>query len=117
VTRTNLKHLCAQPLLLPPMVDATLEQQKPWRVQSSVAIASVFHVRRARRSYIEHVGIPCRSDPGGWPSRRYWTLPQMLAHHTISGCNLQPGDLLGTGTISSSVRPHLAPSPTPACSP
>ena len=33
----------------------------------------------------------------------------MLAHHTISGCNLQAGDLLGTGTISSSVRPHLAP--------
>jgi 2-keto-4-pentenoate hydratase/2-oxohepta-3-ene-1,7-dioic acid hydratase in catechol pathway len=24
----------------------------------------------------------------------------MLAHHTINGCNLQPGDLIGTGTIS-----------------
>ncbi|GKV01907.1 hypothetical protein SLEP1_g14419 [Rubroshorea leprosula] len=30
----------------------------------------------------------------------YWTLTQQLAHHTINGCNLRPGDLFGTGTIS-----------------
>ncbi len=30
----------------------------------------------------------------------YWTAAQMLAHHTVNGCNLQPGDLLGTGTLS-----------------
>jgi fumarylacetoacetase len=30
----------------------------------------------------------------------YWTIGQMLAHHTVNGCNLQPGDLLGTGTQS-----------------
>ncbi|HEY1459139.1 MAG TPA: fumarylacetoacetase [Casimicrobiaceae bacterium] len=30
----------------------------------------------------------------------YWTLAQMVAHHTVNGCNLQPGDLLGTGTQS-----------------
>ena len=30
----------------------------------------------------------------------YWTLAQMVAHHTVGGCNLQPGDLLGTGTLS-----------------
>lgn len=30
----------------------------------------------------------------------YWTLRQQLAHHTINGCNLQPGDLLASGTIS-----------------
>lgn len=29
-----------------------------------------------------------------------WTVAQMLAHHTIGGCNLQPGDVIGTGTIS-----------------
>jgi fumarylacetoacetase len=32
----------------------------------------------------------------------YWTLAQMLAHHTSNGCNLRPGDLIGTGTISGS---------------
>jgi fumarylacetoacetase len=30
----------------------------------------------------------------------YWTVAQMVAHHTSNGCNLQPGDLMGTGTIS-----------------
>ncbi len=30
----------------------------------------------------------------------YWTLSQMLTHHASNGCNLQPGDLLGTGTQS-----------------
>jgi fumarylacetoacetase len=30
----------------------------------------------------------------------YWTLAQMVTHHTVGGCNLQPGDLLGSGTLS-----------------
>ena len=30
----------------------------------------------------------------------YWTVAQIVAHHTSNGCNLRPGDLLGTGTIS-----------------
>ncbi|MBL7977584.1 MAG: fumarylacetoacetase [Bacteroidetes Order II. Incertae sedis bacterium] len=30
----------------------------------------------------------------------YWTFDQMIAHHTSNGCNLRPGDLLASGTIS-----------------
>jgi fumarylacetoacetase len=30
----------------------------------------------------------------------YWTLAQMLTHHASNGCNLRPGDLLGSGTVS-----------------
>jgi len=30
----------------------------------------------------------------------YWTPAQMVAHHTVNGCNLRAGDLIGTGTIS-----------------
>ncbi|KAL3124969.1 hypothetical protein niasHT_001862 [Heterodera trifolii] len=30
----------------------------------------------------------------------YWTLKQQLAHHTSNGCNVRPGDLLGSGTLS-----------------
>lgn len=37
----------------------------------------------------------------------YWTPAQLIAHHTVNGCNLQPGDLLGTGTLSG---PSLAES-------
>jgi fumarylacetoacetase len=33
-------------------------------------------------------------------SDAYWTLAQMITHHTVNGCNLQPGDLLGSGTLS-----------------
>jgi fumarylacetoacetase len=35
------------------------------------------------------------------PARNmYWTIAQIVTHHASGGCNLQPGDLLGTGTIS-----------------
>lgn len=37
----------------------------------------------------------------------YWTVAQMITHHTINGCNLQPGDLLGSGTLSGA-RPEQA---------
>jgi fumarylacetoacetase len=30
----------------------------------------------------------------------YWTIAQLIAHHTVNGCDLRPGDLLGTGTQS-----------------
>jgi len=32
----------------------------------------------------------------------YWNMKQQLVHHTVTGCNMQPGDLLGSGTISGS---------------
>jgi fumarylacetoacetase len=30
----------------------------------------------------------------------YWNVCQQIAHHTVNGCNLRPGDLLASGTIS-----------------
>ncbi len=30
----------------------------------------------------------------------YWSMAQQLAHHTVNGCALRPGDLLASGTIS-----------------
>ncbi|KCV25808.1 fumarylacetoacetase [Bordetella bronchiseptica SBL-F6116] len=30
----------------------------------------------------------------------YWNIAQLVAHHTVNGCNLQPGDMMGTGTLS-----------------
>ncbi len=33
-------------------------------------------------------------------SSMYWTLAQMVAHHTSNGCPLRPGDLIGSGTVS-----------------
>ena len=33
----------------------------------------------------------------------YWTMKQQLVHHTVTGCNMRPGDLLASGTISGPV--------------
>ena len=34
----------------------------------------------------------------------YWTFAQMLAHHASNGCNLRPGDLIASGTVSNESR-------------
>jgi fumarylacetoacetase len=34
----------------------------------------------------------------------YWTIGQMITHHASNGCNLRPGDLIGTGTVSGPTR-------------
>ena len=34
----------------------------------------------------------------------YWSVSQQVAHHTVSGCNLRPGDLLASGTLSGSEK-------------
>jgi len=50
-----------------------------------------------------------RMREGGMPAQRlsrstfrdsWWTVAQMLTHHTVNGCNLEAGDLIGTGTQS-----------------
>jgi fumarylacetoacetase len=37
---------------------------------------------------------------GSADAAMYWSAAQILAHHSCNGCNLQPGDLIGTGTLS-----------------
>jgi len=37
----------------------------------------------------------------------YWNMKQQLVHHSVTGCNMQPGDLLGSGTISGSTETSL----------
>jgi fumarylacetoacetase len=34
----------------------------------------------------------------------YWTLAQLVAHHTSNGCNLSSGDLLASGTVSGETK-------------
>jgi fumarylacetoacetase len=53
-----------------------------------------------------------RGDPAVRLSRSnardlYWTPAQLLTHHTSNGCNLRPGDLLASGTISGPTRDAL----------
>jgi fumarylacetoacetase len=56
-------------------------------------IAIEMHLRSAKMK------APQRLSRGNFRDA-YWTPAQMVAHQTSNGCNLQPGDLLGSGTIS-----------------
>ncbi len=49
-------------------------------------------------------GIAAHRLSHGPASNMYWTVNQIVTHHASNGCNLQPGDLLGTGTISAPTR-------------
>lgn len=60
------------------------------------------------RAYDIHLEVALQSKEMTIPERiatsnlryMYWNVCQQLAHHTINGCNAQPGDLCGSGTIS-----------------
>jgi fumarylacetoacetase len=45
-------------------------------------------------------GLPPHRLSTGNARHLYWTVAQLVAHHTSNGCNLRPGDIFGTGTIS-----------------
>jgi fumarylacetoacetase len=55
--------------------------------------------------YIDTAGMRAAGTPSHRLARSnfrhsYWTVAQMVAHHTVNGCNLEAGDLLGSGTQS-----------------
>ncbi|MBP0595013.1 fumarylacetoacetase [Paraburkholderia sp. LEh10] len=60
-------------------------------IQLEVALETAAH---------RHNGIPPTRLSRTNFRHQYWTIGQMVAHHTINGCNLRSGDLLGSGTIS-----------------
>jgi fumarylacetoacetase len=43
---------------------------------------------------------PHRLSHGNAAAAMYWSAAQIVTHHSSNGCNLQPGDLIGTGTLS-----------------
>jgi fumarylacetoacetase len=45
-------------------------------------------------------GLPAHRMSASNTTDLYWTIAQLVAHHTCGGCNLVAGDLFGTGTIS-----------------
>jgi len=61
--------------------------------EGGLAIELEMHLRTPKMKQ------PVRLSRGNFRDS-YWTLAQIVAHQTSNGCNLQPGDLLGSGTIS-----------------
>lgn len=76
---------------LPHLDAASNREQGGIDLQLEVLVASA----RMRDEKIE----PVRLSRGDF-SRMYWTLAQMVTHHASNGCNLRPGDLIASGTVS-----------------
>jgi fumarylacetoacetase len=51
-------------------------------------------------SKMRETGVPAWRVSAGSFTDMYWTIAQLVAHHASNGCNLQPGDLLASGTVS-----------------
>jgi fumarylacetoacetase len=60
-----------------------------------IVVEAWLQSQRMRQQHIQATRLS-RADAGSL----YWTLAQLVTHHTSNGCNLQPGDLLASGTIS-----------------
>jgi fumarylacetoacetase len=50
---------------------------------------------------------PYLLSQGEAASAMYWSAAQIVTHHASNGCNLQPGDLIGTGTLSTAEETGL----------
>ncbi len=67
--------------------------------QQHGAFALELEVRLASAAMREQGIAPVVLSRGA-ASAMYWTMAQIVTHHASNGCNLQPGDLIGTGTLS-----------------
>jgi len=89
----------------------TLEALEPFRTKSTVQSDPVplpYLRDESPASYDIQLEVTLQSTEMNKPfsiSRSnaqylYWTMKQQLVHHAVTGCNMCPGDLLGSGTIS-----------------
>ena len=83
------------PAPLPYLLDAEDQAYGAFAIEMEVSLLT---------ARMREAGLPPERLSKGPMSAMYWTAAQLVAHHTVNGCNLQPGDLLGTGTLSSKAR-------------
>jgi fumarylacetoacetase len=77
---------------LPYLVDANDQAMGAYDIELEVLLVT---------ESLRAAGLPPHRLARSNAHHLYWTVGQLVAHHTSNGCNLRPGDLLGTGTISS----------------
>ncbi|MBC7834897.1 MAG: fumarylacetoacetase [Phycisphaerales bacterium] len=70
-----------------------LQTSEPWGLDVAV------EVHLATKQMRDKGMSPMRLSRGSFRDM-YWTIAQLITHHASNGCNLQTGDLLGSGTIS-----------------
>jgi fumarylacetoacetase len=86
------KRPAGDPEPLPYLDDPADRDRGGLAIQLEVALTSE---EMRRRGLEPHV-----LSRGSADAAMYWSAAQIVAHHTSNGCNLQPGDLIGTGTLS-----------------
>jgi len=87
----------------------SMEALKPFAVDNYLQDPAPLQYLQHNDKYTFDVKLSVAIQPeGGQPSTvcesnmkyLYWTMKQQLVHHSITGCNMNPGDLLASGTIS-----------------
>jgi len=81
----------SDPTPLPYLLDATDQMSGAYRLELEVRLSSAAMRERGMAPHLLSRGSA---------TAMYWTMVQIVTHHASNGCNLQPGDLIGTGTIS-----------------
>lgn len=71
------------------------------RAHGGLGITLEVAIQTAR---MREAGLPAARVSRSDFRQTYWTLAQLVTHHASSGCNLRPGDLLGSGTVSGPAR-------------
>ena len=77
---------------LPYLTDAEDRERGALPIQLEVTLTT----EKMRREGVE----PHVLSRGSADAAMYWSAAQIVTHHSSNGCNLQPGDLIGTGTLS-----------------
>jgi fumarylacetoacetase len=89
----------------------TLDALEPFRVAGPAQDPQPLPYLTQAGQHAFDIALEVRIEPQGGEGRTicrtnfrhlYWSMAQQIAHHTVSGCNLRVGDLLGSGTISGS---------------
>jgi fumarylacetoacetase len=91
------------PYRVAPTRDPSDPEPLPYLTSEANRSGGAFDIRL--EAYLESRRMQSRGEPARPLSatsfrHAYWTLAQLVAHHTMNGCNLRAGDLLGTGTQS-----------------
>ncbi|MCJ7421429.1 fumarylacetoacetase [Sphingomicrobium astaxanthinifaciens] len=68
----------------------------PDKAALGIALEVLLSTEKMRRAG----DAPHRLSEGEAAAAMYWSAAQIVTHHASNGCNLQPGDLIGTGTLS-----------------
>ncbi len=87
----------------------TLDALQPYKVDGPVQNPEVFDYLKyeGQKNYDIHLDVLITPENGKENvvsksnfKYMYWNMSQQLAHHTVNGCNVRGGDLMGSGTIS-----------------